>query len=77
MIRTTRVLIQSKIGMCTSMSPENCDKSCIVDSDCDNTCYCGIINKDETCRRGNILVDCGFQMPQETACINNVCTLKS
>lgn len=60
--------IQKNRGICGLVGAEGaagknydasyCDRSCNVDSDCEYSCGCGAISKNETCHTEGIIFDC-------------------
>jgi len=59
---------------CSFWNPENCDKSCTLDSDCAQGACCSCINKDESCSLSkgfeNIFTNC---VQVTCKCVNNIC----
>ena len=59
---------------CNSRNPENCDRTCQVDSDCKFTCGCGVINKNENCNLKDSIL-CELPPREFIQCTNNKCIL--
>ena len=58
-------------------SQKYCDKSCKLDADCEFKCGCGVVNKNEKCDTGNLLIDCIMLSPNSIKCISNQCVIES
>lgn len=49
-----------------------CDKSCNADNDCEFTCGCGAVNKNEICYDNGVIYDC---VNHKVKCESNKCAL--
>lgn len=52
-----------------------CDRSCERDEDCNFVCGCGVININEKCDMGAVLIECEFPPLDFIKCQNSKCVV--